>query len=708
MSTVALEPMREIHLRARYVVVVSASGLALLAALMLGGGLPERPRSSAMFWVFALFVLLGELLPIKVPRRGVEEEVTTSTTFLFALVLTWGVAPAVWVQAIASIVAALLSRKPAWKVAFNVARYTLSLTATAGCVVFLTNLQNLRGGSELTPSDLPVMLVSALVFFILNEVLVGIALALDQGIPVGEYLQRDFLFRISTSGALLALAPVLVVVAQETLWLIPLLVLPVAAVYRGASLENVRLVRTLKTSLDQLVDLNELNEHQALHDHLTDLPNRTLFRDRVEQALLRAQRDDSGGAVLLIDLDRFKEINDTLGHHHGDLLLRQIGPRLRRVLRESDTIARLGGDEFAALLPNVTEPPVVLQVAEKIQDVLSSPFELGGLTLDLQASIGIVLFPEHGRDVDALIRQADVAMYLAKEGRTRIEVYKPEKDSYSPERLALAGELRQAIAAKELVLYFQPKMDLKSGRPMGAESLLRWQHPQRGLMTPDQFIPLAERTGLIQPLSVHVIDTALRACHEWKKAGVKVSVAVNVSAWSLVELGLPDEVARLLAKWELEPHQLMLEITESTIMSDRQGSTEVLRKLHAMGVGLSIDDFGTGYSSLAYLRWLPVDEIKIDKSFVVNMINDESDAKIVRSTIDLGRNLGLRVVAEGVETEQVCQRLDELGCEVAQGHYLSRPLPPDRIIEWMVEHGARHVPQRLPRAEPRAASTALR
>ncbi|MGZ4410492.1 MAG: putative bifunctional diguanylate cyclase/phosphodiesterase [Gaiellaceae bacterium] len=425
------------------------------------------------------------------------------------------------------------------------------------------------------------------------------------------------------------------------------------------------------------------NEYQALHDALTGLPNRTLFRDRVEQAILQAKREDSRFALMIMDLDRFKEINDTLGHRNGDLILQAVGPRLRGVLRDVDSIARFGGDEFAVLLPGAASPESATRVSEKIAAALAKPFMLKGLTLDVEASVGISIFPEHGNDVDTLIQRADVAMYMAKEAHAGYEVYAADRDQYTPKRLALLGELRRALENKELVLFYQPKADIRSGEVTGVEALIRWQHPEHGLTFPDDFIPLAEHTGLIRPLTLYVLNEALKQCYEWELSGRRLSVAVNLSARNLLDSDLPDDVARLLDTWNVDPSLLKLEITENTIMVDPPKALEVMTRLRELGVGLSIDDFGTGYSSLSYLRKLPVDEVKIDRSFVMNMPQSENDQQIVRSTIGLSRSLGLKVVAEGVETKDIWRDLAELGCDIAQGYYLTRPIPPHELVEWL-------------------------
>jgi diguanylate cyclase (GGDEF)-like protein len=427
----------------------------------------------------------------------------------------------------------------------------------------------------------------------------------------------------------------------------------------------------------------QVNEHQALHDALTDLPNRTLFHDRVGQAIATARREHIPVAVMIMDLDRFKEVNDTLGHASGDELLKQAGVRLRAALRDSDTVARLGGDEFGVLLPRVVDSAAAVSVARKLRKALEEPFTIHGLALQIEASVGIALYPEHGDDVHSLLQRADVAMYVAKEHPGGCEIYAKERDEYSPDRLTLLTELRRAIDTGELVLHYQPKADLRTSEVNGVEALVRWSHPVRGLIRPDEFIPIAQKTGVIVPLTFFVLNEALRQCRTWKLEGLNLCVGVNLSARNLLDVHLPDTVGELLAKWEVPPSLLELEITESTILADPIRAMHVLSRLSGMGVRLAIDDFGTGYSSLAYLKRLPVDELKIDKSFVQGMEEDENDAVIVRSTIDLGRNLGLRVVAEGVETAEAWRQLAALGCDVAQGYYLSRPVPAAELAAWL-------------------------
>ncbi len=435
----------------------------------------------------------------------------------------------------------------------------------------------------------------------------------------------------------------------------------------------------------ELATLNRELEHQALHDALTELPNRLLLQDRLRQSILTAQRKNQPMALLITDLDRFKEINDTLGHHYGDLVLQQVAARMRNSLRESDTIARLGGDEFAVLLPSINGETDAVNTARKIISALEEPILLEEQSFHIGASVGIALFPDHGRDSPTLMRHADVAMYIAKRAAENYAIYNTEKDQHSVSRLALVGELRHAIEFKQLVLFYQPKIDLKLGRISGVEALLRWDHPQRGLVSPDEFIPLAEHTGLIRPLTFFVLDEALHQLHLWQKVGLNLTLAVNLSAKHLQDQQLADKISTLMEEWSVPPEQLEFEITESAIMADPLRAMDTLNQLDTMGVGLAIDDFGTGYSSLIYLKQLPVDEIKIDKSFIIDMLDNNEDLVIVRSTIDLAHNMGRRVVAEGVENERVLNKLMELGCDLAQGYYISRPVTAHVLTRWLKE-----------------------
>jgi len=423
-------------------------------------------------------------------------------------------------------------------------------------------------------------------------------------------------------------------------------------------------------------------EHQALHDALTDLPNRLLLNDRLEHAIALARREQTPVALLMLDLDRFKDVNDTFGHMVGDHLLQEVARRMRDTLRASDTGARLGGDEFAVMLPN-TDEGGACEAARKFLTALDEAVVVDDRHLDVRASIGIAMFPDHGDDAQSLLRQADIAMYSAKRAGGGLSVYTSGEDIHSPSRYALVGELRRAIDRGELELHYQPKVNYGCQCIVRVEALVRWQHPRQGLMLPDEFIPLAERTGLIEPLSRWVLNAALRQCHLWSQVGLALPVAVNLSMRDLHDPSLPDHIASLLKRWELDSSYLVVEITESAIMADPNQALSVLGRLSSMGVKIAIDDFGMGYSSLGYLTRLPVNQIKIDKSFVTNMLQRENDLAIVRSTIELGHQLGLPVLAEGVEDRATWELLATLGADGAQGYFFTHPLPPTDLLRWI-------------------------
>jgi diguanylate cyclase (GGDEF)-like protein/PAS domain S-box-containing protein len=433
----------------------------------------------------------------------------------------------------------------------------------------------------------------------------------------------------------------------------------------------------------------EALRHLALHDSLTGLPNRALLQDRVATALAAARRTGQPVALLVMDLDQFKEINDTLGHPMGDRMLEQVGARLATVLRDCDTVARLGGDEFAVLLTVDAGRTNAERVAIRIRDALAEPFDLVGIAVQTAASVGIVLSPEHGTDAETLTQRADIAMYNAKRSGRGYAFYAPEDDRSSLRRLALVGELRRALDRDELVLHYQPQIDVNSGAVLGVEALVRWQHPDHGLLPPSEFIELAEVSGSIQPLTRWVVSTAVEQATELARAGHDIAMSVNVSARNLYDPDLVKGIGDDLATFGLAPEQLMLELTESELVDDPSQVMTVLSLVSGMGVRLAIDDFGTGWSSLANLTRLPMHQIKIDRSFVSQMLHGGDDAVIVRSIVDLGHNLGLAVVAEGVEDQLTLAALAALGCDQAQGYLISRPVPGDELLRWLTARNVR-------------------
>jgi diguanylate cyclase (GGDEF)-like protein len=423
----------------------------------------------------------------------------------------------------------------------------------------------------------------------------------------------------------------------------------------------------------------------ATTDTLTGLVNRDHFNDELTK-VINSTTGDASFAVLLIDLDRFKEINDTLGHHYGDELLRQLGPRLERAAGRGGVVARLGGDEFAVLpATRVGDTETLERLATEIVACIQESFLIDDLALEVGASIGIARFPQDGRDANTLLRCADVAMYTAKEAHAGWKFYAAEFDRNSVRKLSVLSDFRRALAEDELVVYYQPIVDVAGSRVRGAEALVRWDHPTLGLLAPGAFVDTVEQTGLIGPMTRHVLERAVHQCVEWRRDGRELSVAVNLSVRNLLDRNLPTEIDRLLSVYGLPPEALQLEITESMLMSDPERMLATVTRLNALGVRLSVDDFGTGYSSLANLRSMPIDELKIDRSFVSPMLRDESDLIIVRSTINLGHDLGMRVIAEGVEDEETLTRLARLGCDLAQGYHLSRPMPSEQFVRWLDE-----------------------
>ncbi len=651
-----------------YVSAVIAVGAVCALGIVMDGVGEFSLALTPEIAIFALCAFIGDFLPLKVFTRGAEGEITTSTCFAFAALLAAGPLAALIALVAANLIVDAFRRKAAQKVAFNVAQYAISVAAAALVLKATTGMPR-PDGPHLEPSDLAGVMLAIAAFFVVNSTLVATVIALVQRTKVLRYLIDDIFNQVATGGLLLGLAPVVLLAADFFLPAIALLFLPLYAVHRGGR--------------DAIA-----KQHQALHDALTGLPNRELFRDRIDQAVGRSRRDGDAAVVMIMDLDHFKEINDTLGHHMGDLLLQEVSRRLRVALRESDTVARLGGDEFGVLLPRAKTTEDATVVAQTLLAHLREPFVLEGMRLEIDASIGIALHPMHGEDNETLQQRADIAMYSAKQSGRGFALFEPELDRHSPRRLALAGGMRVAINEGQIQLYYQPKADLRTGRIMGAEALARWDHPEFGIVGPSEFVPIAEQTGLITPLTSWVLDAAIAQVRRWKDAGLELSIAVNLSARSFLDTQLALEIPRLLARHGVDAELLELEITESMLMTDPARAEATLTRLSRIGLTLSVDDFGTGYSSLANLKRLPVDVIKIDKSFVMEMAVDASDAAIVRSTIDLAHNLGLRVVAEGVENQESWRRLREQGCDLAQGFHVSRPLPGNELGRLIAAHEA--------------------
>jgi diguanylate cyclase (GGDEF)-like protein len=535
----------------------------------------------------------------------------------------------------------------------------------------------------------PSVILAAAAGYALNVIVVANYASLQTGEPIGKIVRDMHVgvlgeFVMSYLG--LALFSVLVALSTQTatigLWALVVFIAPLAF-----ARQMFQRTHSLQLATEELAARQAENEHQALHDALTGLPNRTFFHLHLSEAILAAEARGGSVAVMLMDLDHFKEINDTLGHHFGDQLLREIGPRLSTVLREQDLMARLGGDEFGLLLPDLPDDGIAIRVAERLLEELQQPMTVEGLALDVSGSIGIAIYPSQSRNAESLMRRADVAMYAAKEAGGGYELYQEEMDQHNPSRLTLISRVRPALENGEMVVFYQPKVRLSDGRVAGAEALIRWNHPEHGLVPPDEFIPLVEKTVLLRPLTQFVLNSVLEQWSIWAARGLKLRLAVNISPRSLLDLQLPEIIQELLDRWGVPPQFLKLELTENFLMADSGRSAGVLDRLAELGVGLSIDDFGTGYSSLSHLKRLKIDEIKVDRSFVSNMHSDANDYMIVRATVELGQNLGLNVVAEGVEDRETFDRLADFGCDEAQGYYISEPLSTADFDRWLSVRG---------------------
>ncbi|MGC4983106.1 MULTISPECIES: putative bifunctional diguanylate cyclase/phosphodiesterase [unclassified Streptomyces] len=469
--------------------------------------------------------------------------------------------------------------------------------------------------------------------------------------------------------ALLGIAPLICVVAMAQPTLLPLFSIPLIA-------------------LDSTLWIARARAEEQLRDPLTGLPNRQWLLERTWTALDDAERIGARSALMLIDLDRFRSVNDTLGHLAGDRLLLQIADRLRLALPRGAEAARLGGDEFAVLLPVADSTTSATRVARNLVAALGSPLDLDGLTLVLEASAGLAVFPDHALDAEGLLRRADIAMYQAKRDRTGVEVYESKRDSNTPDRLGLLGDLRRALDTGDVELHYQPKVRF-DGQVAGLEALVRWVHPERGKVPPDEFIAIAESSGLMPHLTEYVLETALGQVARWRAQGLYVPVAVNVSPRDVHTPGFAGAVAARLARHGVPAGALQLEITEHVLLEDPQRAADTLAALTAHGVKMSLDDFGTGYSSLVHLRRLPVSELKIDRSFVARLAVDAEDAEIVRCTVDLAHSLGLLVVAEGVEDDETWERLRDLGCDAVQGWLVAAAMPPEEATAWLLARGSR-------------------
>jgi diguanylate cyclase (GGDEF)-like protein len=650
--------------------------------------------STPVFCLLGCFIIFGELRPIITPGSTENNGATTSTTFSFAALLYAGLPVAAALQAIAVITCGIFRGRAPHRIAFNAAQYTLSLAAAQLVLALFGDLATPSHRWVPDGSDLPAIALAGAVYFACNDTLVGAAVALHARVPLLKALRWDLAYQVLVHLALLGLAPLMVVAMDRSALFVPLIVLPFIAVYLNASVSVRR-------------------EHQALHDGLTGLPNRKLLIVRTEEALAEARGADRRltraaglasrrrkaaeppshrAGLFLLDLDRFKEVNDTLGHPTGDRLLQLVAHRLTHSVRPGDLVARLGGDEFAVLLPTVRDEAAAREVAVRLRAALSEPVRLDGMSFDLEGSVGIALFPDHAPDFELLLQRADVAMYNAKEARSGVEIYSPGKDRNSPARLSMLGDLRRAIDRSELELFYQPKVALRDGHLVGMEALLRWRHPDEGVLEPEAFLSIAEQTYLMRSITHYVVDAALTQTAAWWREDLAVQVAVNASGRDLLDTGLTETIEEGLLARGLPAAALQLEITERILMNEPAYASDTVAALADLGIPLSLDDFGTGYSSLVRLKRLPVEEIKIDSSFVQRLGESPDDAVIVRSIVDLVRTLGLRSVAEGVEDPATADALREMGCDAAQGWHFGRPMDADTATQWLRRH-ARRAPE---------------
>ena len=654
-----------------YTAAVVGVSLGIFAVLSPQGMAAARDGPAAVWMLIGAVVLTAGLttVPGSAEGRAGVDDVGLAVPFAFALQLAAGTPAAVTFLAAAMTVSAAW-RRPVRRRLLDAAGAVIALALAGLTMHLIAGSAAVLSRPRTTARELAAVAAGAAVLFMVVVLSMAAATALEQRIGVGDQIRQALATHLSTTAVLLALAPAVVVVAVSRPLLLPLMALPVVAVYRSA---HALLAK----------------EHLALHDALTGLPNRRMFLQHLGVALQEAADARTQAAVLLIDLDRFKEVNDQLGHHAGDLVLHAVGTAISEGVGNDDAVvARLGGDEFAVCVLDVDGADEAVRIAKSIISRMALPILVEGYSVDVGASIGVALYPGHATDVSTAMQRADIAMYVAKETRGGYEVYSPERDPHRRQRVNSPSELRRATELGQLVLHYQPKVDMGTGEARGVEALVRWNHPTLGLIGPREFIPLGERAGLMQQLTTWVLARGLEQCRSWADDGIALRLAVNLSVQSLYDNAFPGLVAGLLERSSVDPAGLVLDVTESTVMADPRRAQRVLAALGAIGVTLAIDDFGTGYSSLAYLRQLPVSELKVDKSFVLGMATDSDDAVIVHSTIDLGQKFGLQVVAEGVESRRVWRLLRDLGCDLAQGSYICPPLPEQQLTGWLRSNAA--------------------
>ncbi|QOS60171.1 putative bifunctional diguanylate cyclase/phosphodiesterase [Thermobifida fusca] len=645
---------------------VAGCVLLVVSLIWLGTDRLQVFATEPLVWVLLCMVIIGELRPIAA-QRPTGGNAPTSLPFSFALVIYHGLPIAGLVQAVGSLLAGVTRGQEPHRIAFNIAQYTLSF-GVADAVIQLAYPR-----TPLVPwvpqgSGLVMVVLAAGAYFVTNLLLVECAVAMHERIPLHRVLMKDLGYRLFVAGVLLSLAPLVVIAMAHSIWLVPLFFFPLAALYSSASLSVKR-------------------EYQANHDELTGLANRKLLILRTQEALSEAQERRQCVGLLLLDLDRFKEVNDTLGHPTGDRLLQTVAYRLTHSVRPGDLVARLGGDEFAVLLPQVRDAASAREVAARLRVALAEPLRLDGMDFDLEASIGIALYPDHAPDFELLMQRADVAMYVAKEQRTGVELYAPHKDRNSAARLSLFGELRRALIENELEMFYQPIVALADERVVALEALVRWRHRRRGILPPEEFVPMVEQSYLMRSFTHEVIEQTCAQAARWWSEGITLPVAINLSARELLDPTLPESIESGLRRYRLQPKALRLEISERALVSDAEAIIPAIMSLAELGVTVALDDFGTGYFTLARLNGLPVGEVKVDGSFVRHVIDDSDSKVVVEAAVDLMNTLGLRAIAEGVENAEQVEAVRALGCYAAQGRYFTPPLDAGAVTGWLLEHG---------------------
>ncbi|HEX3825241.1 MAG TPA: bifunctional diguanylate cyclase/phosphodiesterase [Mycobacteriales bacterium] len=622
----------------------------------LGSPLPTILIASA-------FLVIGELRPIPVSRGAdAGDELSISSTIAVALLFLTAPGVACAAQAFALAVDETRSRRQWSRLAFNISQYTLALIATREVFSAVAGESVLGRPASFTPHDLPAAFLSALAFFVINNGLTGVAVAIATRMPIRRLVQADLRSHMPTDGVLLALAPLVTESLAWSIIALPLLMLPLIAVHRSARLASQR-------------------EHEALHDALTGLPNRSSLLMRLRQAC--EDLETVPVAVMMLDLDHFKEVNDTLGHYVGDRLLIEVASRLRGALRQGDFIARLGGDEFAILAYHTDSESDALDVAARVRAAFETTFPLSGADLAAQCSLGVAMAPRDGSDEDLLLKRADVALYDAKTARGSVMIYDGSRDDHSVERLALVADLRRGIESGDVFPLYQPQCDASTGDVIGVEALARWRHPQAGILAPSEFLDVAEGAGMLDALTDSLLGQCLEHLASWHRSGQMIRLSLNVSPRTMRDVRFVDRVRTALEVAGIEPRWLTLEVTEHVMVGDAARSIRELERLRRLGCRIAIDDFGTGYSSIAYLKRLPVDELKIDRSFVSELGENPKDEIIVRAIVDLGHRFGLEVTAEGVETEPAWALLAAIGCDAIQGYRLARPLTAEALNAWL-------------------------